>query len=462
MGGLLFATTGYYEVPLSSQVGCDSLVQLDLTVIPRDTTEFSEVICEGDTVEIGGQPFSSSGLYEVLLSGQQGCDSLVRLDLTVMPLTVLQTDSAVCEGGSVFFGGQMLSVQRTYTDTLATQDNECDTLLILNLTVWPLPELTIQAAGNVCSGEPLLLSANATGTTFLWSTGETQPAITATQTATYSVTATNAQGCTTSDSVEVDFSEQLSVSLSTEAPSCHGLADGFIDIPDVAGGTPPYYYSVNGGPEGQTPFFGQLGGVTYLVVVYDAKGCEWSEVVTLTEPADFEIDAGADQTIELGGEVQLQVSATQLVDSIWWLPPDGLACSSCLTTLAMPHESTLYQIFALNQAGCPAMDEVFVRVDKRAAVYAPTAFSPNTDGINDAFTLFAGKDVAEVEYLAIFDRWGGMVFEAENLVPNDLAAGWDGTWRGRDASPGVYVWLARLKLINGALILEKGEVNLVR
>jgi len=70
--------------------------------------------------------------------------------------------------------------------------------------------------------------------------------------------------------------------------------------------------------------------------------------------------------------------------------------------------------------------------------------------------------VAEVEYLAIFDRWGDMVFEAENLVPNNLAAGWNGNWQGKPASSGVYVWLARLRLINGALILEKGEVNLVR
>ncbi len=462
VGGLMFATTGYYEVPLSSQVGCDSLVQLDLTVIPRDTTELSEVICEGDTVQIGGQPFSSSGLYELLLSNQAGCDSLVRLNLTVMPLTVLQTDSAVCEGNSVFFGGQMLFEQGTYADTLAGQNNECDTLRILHLTVWPRPELTIQTTGNICIGEPLHLSADGTASTFLWSTGETQPAITATQAGTYSVTATDAQGCTAVDSVEVDFSEPLSVSVSAEAPTCYGLTDGFVEITDVAGGTPPYFYSINGGPESQTPFFGQLGGGTYLVVVNDAQGCQWSDQITLSEPAVFEIDAGSSQAIELGGEVHLEVVATQVPDSVWWLPPEGLACSSCLSTLAMPNESTLYQIFALNEAGCLAMDEVFIRVDKRAVVYAPTAFSPNADGFNDTFTLFAGKGVAEVEYLAIFNRWGGIVFEAKNLIPNDLSSGWNGTWQGEDAPPGVYVWLARLKLINGALIWEKGEVTLLR
>jgi len=55
-----------------------------------------------------------------------------------------------------------------------------------------------------------------------------------------------------------------------------------------------------------------------------------------------------------------------------------------------------------------------------------------------------------------------MVFEAENIAPNNLAAGWDGTWRGKDAPSGVYVWLARLRLINGEEVLEKGGVDLVR
>ena len=462
IGGQSFGQSGNYEVMLTNQQGCDSVVQLSLVVTQPDTTWLAQTICDGDSVEVGGQTFSTSGSYSILLTNQWGCDSTVFLQLSVIPPVVIEIDTAVCEGDAVAFMGQLIEVGGTYTHTLPGQPPGCDTTYVLNLTVWPLPQLTLESTGNSCLGEQITLTATTDAMDLLWSTGEITGSIVAPQSGQYTVTVTDAHGCIASASVGVDYTGQLTVELSWASPVCPGAADGFIAIDSIAGGLAPYTIFVNGIAASVSGQYHDLPAGSYEVLLTDAQGCQWVQTVVLAEPPPFVVDAGPDRTIRLGEEVLLEASVSQPVDSLWWWPADAVSCAGCPETTALPTASTTYQVYAINAMGCLASDEVRVVVDGRTAVYAPNAFSPNGDGINDTFTLYAGKGVASVEYLAVFDRWGGMVYEEETLLPNDPAAGWDGSWRDRPAAAGVYVWLARLRLINGRTVLEKGEVTLMR
>jgi len=86
-------------------------------------------------------------------------------------------------------------------------------------------------------------------------------------------------------------------------------------------------------------------------------------------------------------------------------------------------------------------------------VFIPTAFSPNEDGINDRFSVFGGDDLAEVVSLDVFDRWG-----------NHLATGkeWDGRENGMPANPGVFAYVARLRMNDGVERTFRGAVVLMR
>lgn len=108
------------------------------------------------------------------------------------------------------------------------------------------------------------------------------------------------------------------------------------------------------------------------------------------------------------------------------------------------------------------MFSIIVLQPQGSDVYAPNAFSPNGDGINDAFTLFGNEKIEAIENLTIFDRWGGMVFYAEGIAPNDLSKGWTGEWRGKQANQGVYTWMATVKLADGTNKLLAGDVTLLR
>lgn len=88
-------------------------------------------------------------------------------------------------------------------------------------------------------------------------------------------------------------------------------------------------------------------------------------------------------------------------------------------------------------------------------IFAPNAFSPNSDGINDGFYL-KGVFIGEFS-LKIFDRWGHKIFET-----NDIVEAWDGTWKGQNVPEGVYVYIATGIGYNGRAHKLKGSITLIR
>jgi gliding motility-associated-like protein len=125
------------------------------------------------------------------------------------------------------------------------------------------------------------------------------------------------------------------------------------------------------------------------------------------------------------------------------------------------NRSGWYELTAENVCGS-ARDAVWVEVEDCRKVYIPNAFSPNDDGRNDFFYLQSPGDVERILSLRIFDRWGGLLFEANDIPPNVPRLGWDGRVGGKPANPGTYVYLAQLRFRDGAEELRQGEVVLVR
>lgn len=73
-------------------------------------------------------------------------------------------------------------------------------------------------------------------------------------------------------------------------------------------------------------------------------------------------------------------------------------------------------------------------------VFFPNVFSPNQDGINDTFRLFAEPGIVLSSELNIFDRWGNRVFQGEE---------WDGMYNGENVPPGPYTYYATLQMSDG-------------
>ena len=102
-------------------------------------------------------------------------------------------------------------------------------------------------------------------------------------------------------------------------------------------------------------------------------------------------------------------------------------------------------------------------IEKDRRVYIPTAFSPNGDGDNDIFYIFADESqVTKVNQFSIFSRWGEVMFEASNFEPNNSQIGWDGTFKEERMDPAVFIYFAEIEFIDGHVEMYKGDITLLK
>jgi len=148
------------------------------------------------------------------------------------------------------------------------------------------------------------------------------------------------------------------------------------------------------------------------------------------------------------------------LDSVSWTTYDSLGCDDCLEQDITPLFTTGYEVFLMNENGCMTEDDVIVYVNNKRRVYIPNAFSPDGDGNNDVFMIYGGIGVEEVENFQIFNRWGDLVFEKNNFQPNDTSMGWDGFFNGEKMNPGVFVFVAEVRYVNGEKEVLKGDLFL--
>ena len=145
--GFNASEAGTYTQTLQTVNGCDSVVTLTLTVNPVENTNLTAAICEGTTYTENGFNVSEAGTYTQNLQTIDGCDSIVTLTLTVNPMESTNLTAAICEGSSYTENGFNASEAGTYTQTLQTV-NGCDSIVTLTLTVNPTYNITIDASIN--------------------------------------------------------------------------------------------------------------------------------------------------------------------------------------------------------------------------------------------------------------------------------------------------------------------------
>ncbi len=178
----------------------------------------------------------------------------------------------------------------TYSLTL-TDENGCTTTASTQVAA-PAP-ITISLSANDESAQGAndgSISSQVSGGTppytYNWSNGSQAPQIQSLSPGTYSLTITDARGCTQSASAEVlPYScPNMSATVNAQNPSCFGTADGSIAV-FPQGGQPPYSYNWSNGASLQS-LTGLLAG-TYSVTIGGADGCQLVQSITLNDPPEL-------------------------------------------------------------------------------------------------------------------------------------------------------------------------------
>ena len=143
---------GYYENTLTTVAGCDSILTLSLEVIPiyRDTIPMTA--CENELpFDWYGQQIDATGYYEHTLTSVEGCDSILTLNMEILPVFRNTINETVCENELPFsWIGNDYFESTVVSDTL-TSVNGCDSIVTLNLSV--MPEYRDTISMTVCEGQ---------------------------------------------------------------------------------------------------------------------------------------------------------------------------------------------------------------------------------------------------------------------------------------------------------------------
>lgn len=295
--------------------------------------------------------------------------------------------------------------------------------------------------------------------------GATNAVITVTTAGTYLLTLTNtANGCTDESLVEVFAQDDVlsDVVVSDRDISCYGQNDGSIQILELVGGVAPFEVVFNGQNVGDTRNFSQLVPGSYTLEITDINGCKVEKPITIDEPSELTSSLGSNVTIKKGEGVHLDLiyGGGSGIQTIIWDTLGVEFCENCLSVDLIPSRSMNVNVFVIDSSGCTT--EAFMRiiVERDIHVYVPNVISPKKDN-NNLLTIYAGKQVVNVESFIVFDRWGNYLYRDENFKPNDDIRGWDGTYNGKFVTSGVYVYSAQVILDDGTKRIISGDVTVL-
>jgi gliding motility-associated-like protein len=335
-----------------------------------------------------------------------------------------------------------------------------------NVTVvQPLPILLdFQIHNTKCYGssDGYIEFAAAQGTspyTFVWSTGATlgdNIDLMGLASGPYSVTVTDASGCTLDSLMNVGQPDPLGINFGSYPASCDIAHDG-IDSAFAYGGTPDYNYVWNTVPQTIGYVANNLGVGTYTVTVTDANNCVAIDSSYVVGFPVFGVDATADVELVRGFMTALSVTADTLSFFTYsWAPQESVMDPYTYMTYVKPDSTTTYTVTVTDiGTGCFNTDTVVVTVTPNPYVHIPTAFSPNGDDRNDMFYAFPGDGVT-IKSFRVYDRWGNLIFNG------DWFPGWDGRHKGKASPMGVYVYVCEYTLVDGTASVAKGSVTLLR
>jgi len=181
----------------------------------------------------------------------------------------------------------------------------------------------------ICAGRSVVLYPNATDIalplTYSWApaaglscTTCANPVATPTATTSYTVTVTNASGCTQEHVYNISILPAVNTSISVDTPSCNGYNNGSATVTPLSG-TAPYYYTWTTAPTQTTSTATGLPAGTYTVMVVDALGCTDTNVAVLLNPAPriISIAAYTNPTTCFGNEGTITITGMVSPDTTY-------------------------------------------------------------------------------------------------------------------------------------------------
>lgn len=445
-----------YTLTVTNASGCTAtdVVNVSVNPLPTVTASPNVQVCEGAQLQLQASgaltyswspttgldnPLSVSPLatvqqsvtYTVTGTDINGCVNTAQVSIDVFSVNT-SGQTTVCPGATVQLGvdggvswawspaGQVsnaaaqnptaiVNVPTVFTVAVSNGQG-CVAIREISVGVYPPAVANAGVDLVACGGAPVILNGSGgvayqwSPSTFLSSTVIANPVSTPSQDITYTLTVTDANGCTASDAVNVAVLPAPVAVTGPDVEICIGQSTQL-----SASGGISYSWSpliAIDDPNSATPTVSPSQPVTYTVTVTAANGCSDSESVTVSI---FTVAASAspDGTVCLGDSLLL--SATNGT-AFSWAPQTGLSNPGAQSTYALPSENITYVVTATSATGCDATASVDILVNPNPIASFTAEFVPTCEGVRGRFTnVSTGAD---------YYRWNTSIDGASALSTN--------------------------------------------
>jgi len=425
----------------------------------------------------------SAGTYSITVTDANGCTAISSVSIiqpsplvltasgaTTICLGQNTTLSANASGGTAGYvynwsgvgSGSTQVVSPTTTtvyDVIATDANGCVSnisTVAINVTSLTASNLMITPPISICNGNSTSISANVSGNTgpvtITWNnalgTGNGPFTVSPSVTTNYIVTVTDACNNSITGTVPVTVHQLPVINLSPQ--SAIGCGEAALTFVDNSTGNNGAQYNWNFGDgttstqTSPTHIYTQTGTYSVNVLVTSVQGCSAvsntfaTVLVHAPSKAIFTADALDGTTIS-----PIYKFSNQSVNAAtyFWDLGDGTITTQLNPEHTYPAKGEyLVTLKTESINGCRDSLTVMVEIKPEFTLYIPNAFTPDGNGTNDYFTA-KGQEISEFKMM-IFNRWGEMIFESD-----DIYYGWDGRANGGTdvAQTGVYVYKIKVR-----------------
>ena len=427
--------SGYYSAYISNNVECAFIDGGRLTTTEAATIQILDTICTGGFVLFGSDTIRVAGDYTRTFSDSPGgCDTTETLSLFVISDIPIQILDTICTDEFVLFGLDTIRAAGDYTRTISSGMGGCDQTETLSLYVVPdvIADIAFDPGLSVTIGTDLVLTPSdmfldqITG--YMWledgiEVNQGSPILTSSISSeggvAYSFVYTHGQECTQTISFTVEWT--LPVVTPEDCTNnvdddLDGLVDTFDDDCTCTSAQSQLIEIDAEICQGESYDFGgeMLGQAgTYRDTFVNAINCDSIIALTLEVISDqrdtiFRIIEEEDEYLFFG----------ESYDEAGWY-----------TFIETDNTSACDSIYVLR-----------LDIDYPLALYVPNIISLSSSAGNDQLYIAPNKPIT-LSNLAIYNRWGNIVFEKEliQLVGDDPAI-WDGTFNGRPVEHGVYIY----------------------
>ena len=494
---------GVYRNTLKNIAGCDSHIFYHFIPKPIYETPLSRSICAGDSTLFGGKYRKLAGTYYDILKIKPGCDSVIKMTLTLNPLDTNRQSQTICRGKSYLFFSQTLTTAGTYFHTLKNKNN-CDSTIILTLSV--IDSSTYSFSRMLCSGQSFNFNNQ-----------------NLTQAGVYRDTFMNYLGCDSFVTLNLSFGLVLYDTLRQTV--CAGQAFRGYSSPGTYYET---YKSNQGCDSVLTIYLKHLPPTEYKTIQHSKCGafrygsstytqndsftetiknylnCDsivTKHIVTITKPnpivlepksipfceeilhrnqaktqsfytqdtvksAEFPYCDSLYQPIFYQREIRPDLAIYAASDTV--VRGQIIQLSAALannyrwntgeqTTVIRPRieESNIFTVRGWNLENCESQASIAITAIEPLIIDFPTAFSPNGDGLNDSFFPNTNQTII-IESFDIYNRIGEKVYSYTPQSPS-----WNGFYLGQSAAAGVYSYILNYRFLANRFT-KTGEVMVVR